>query len=147
MGARALSPPASSSMTVAGHRHERIAEEIQHEVVSMLEGELRDPRLAANVLVTEVRVTPDLKTARIFFTVEGTPEERTEAQQALDRANGFIRHELVERLQMRRAPELHFLLDDSIERARRIEELLGKTHGAESSAAEPPSPQKPSHKS
>ncbi|HET9401001.1 MAG TPA: 30S ribosome-binding factor RbfA [Candidatus Acidoferrales bacterium] len=114
-------------MTLAGHRHERIAEEIQHEIVSMLEGELKDPRLATNVIVTEVRVTPDLKNARIYFTVEGTLEERAEAQRALDKANGFIRHELVERLQMRRAPELHFLLDDSVERARRIDELLRKT--------------------
>ena len=115
-------------MTVAGHRHERIAEEIQHEVVSMLEGELKDPRLATNVIVTEVRVSPDLKNARIYYTVEGTPEERTEAQKALDKANGFVRHELVERLQMRRAPELHFILDESVERARRIEELLRQNH-------------------
>ena len=114
-------------MTVAGHRHERIAEEIQHEVTSMLEGELKDPRLTANITVTEVRVSPDLKNARVFFTVEGTQEERAEAQKALDKANGYIRHELVERLQMRRAPELHFLLDDSVERGRRIEELLNKT--------------------
>lgn len=130
-------------MTVAGHRHERIAEEIQHEIVSMLEGELKDPRLAANVIVTEVRVTPDLKNARIYFTVEGTPEERAEAQRALDKANGFIRHELVERLQMRRAPELHFLLDDSVERGRRIDELLRKAHepdGADQLSANPKSP-------
>jgi ribosome-binding factor A len=124
-------------MTVAGHRHERIAEEIQHEVVSMLEGELKDPRLATNVIVTEVRVSPDLKNARIFYTVEGTPEERTEAQKALDKANGFVRHELVERLQVRRVPELHFILDESAERVRRIEELLRQNHDCTSPASEP----------
>lgn len=124
-------------MTVAGHRHERIAEEIQHEVTAMLEGELKDPRLSANISVTEVRVSPDLKNARVFFTVEGTVEERAEAQKALDKANGFIRHELVERLQMRRAPELHFLLDDSVERGRRIDELLNKTHEQGSARQEP----------
>jgi len=102
----------------------------------MLEGELKDPRLATNVIVTEVRVSPDLKNARIFYTVEGTPEERTEAQKALDKANGFVRHELVERLQVRRVPELHFILDESAERARRIEELLRQNHEATGSAAD-----------
>jgi ribosome-binding factor A len=111
-------------MSVAGHRHERVAEEILHEVNSMLEGELRDPRLNANVSVTEVRVSPDMKQARIFVNVEGTPEEKQAALDGLTAAAGFIRHEMVERIQMRRSPEIHFHLDTSIEQARRIEELL-----------------------
>jgi ribosome-binding factor A len=111
-------------MPLTGHRHERIAEEIQHEVIAMLEGELSDPRLEANVTVTEVRVSPDMKQARVYVTVEGTPSEREGALEALKKAAGFVRHELVERIQMRRSPEIIFLFDDSVERARRIEELL-----------------------
>lgn len=121
-------------MPLTGHRHERIAEEIQHEVISMLEGELRDPRLEANVTVTEVRVAPDMKQARVYITVEGTPEERAATLAALNRAAGFIRHELVERIQMRRSPEIIFFIDDSVERARRIDELLRQV-GSENSAA------------
>ncbi len=111
-------------MPLTGHRHERIAEEIQHEVIAMLEGELSDPRLEANVTVTEVRVSPDMKQARVYVTVEGTPSERDDALEALQKAAGFVRHELVERIQMRRSPEIIFLFDDSVDRARRIEELL-----------------------
>jgi ribosome-binding factor A len=111
-------------MTVAGHRHERIAEEIHHEVDSMLAGELRDPRLEACISVTEVRVSPDLKHARVFVTIEGTPEEQSDALAGLEAANGFIRRELAERLQMRRSPEIQFTLDTSVKQAERIDELL-----------------------
>lgn len=120
-------------MPLTGHRHERIAEEIQHEVISMLEGELSDPRLEANVTVTEVRVAPDMKQARVYVTVDGTPAEREAALEALRKAAGFVRHELVERIQMRRSPEIIFLFDDSVDRARRIEELLREARVAENS--------------
>lgn len=111
-------------MTVAGHRHERIAEEIHHEVDIMLAGELRDPRLEASMTVTEVRVSPDLKQARIYVNIEGTPEEQSDALAGLEAAGGYIRHELCERLQIRRSPELRFQLDTSIKEAQRIDELL-----------------------
>jgi ribosome-binding factor A len=119
------------TMPLSGHRHERIAEEIQHEVVSMLEGELRDPRLETNVTVTEVRVAPDMKQARVYITIEGAPEERSATLEALRRASGFIRHELVERIQMRRSPEILFVLDESVEQGRRIDELLGQVRAEE----------------
>ncbi len=56
-------------MTIPGHRHERVAEEILHELGTMVAGELKDPRIAALVTITEVRVTPDLKHARVFVSV------------------------------------------------------------------------------
>jgi ribosome-binding factor A len=111
-------------MHAAGHRHERIAEEIHHEVDSMLAGELRDPRLEASIIVTEVRFQPDMKLARIFVHIIGTPQEQSDALAALVKATGYIRHELTERIQMRRSPDLQFLMDTSEEQARRIEELL-----------------------
>lgn len=111
-------------MTVGGHRHERVAEEIHHEVGSMLAGELKDPRLSGMVTVTEVRVSPDLKQARIFVSVLGSEEEQALAMKGLDAAAGFIRRELFERLNMRRTPDLHFTLDRSEEYREKIESLL-----------------------
>jgi ribosome-binding factor A len=111
-------------MTLVGHRHERIAEEIHHEVDIMLAGELRDPRLDVSMTVTEVRVTPDLKAAHVFVDIEGTPEEKADALAGLEAAGGYIRHELCERIQIRRSPELRFHLDTSSKLAQRIEELL-----------------------
>ena len=111
-------------MSPTNHRHERVGEEIAHEVNAMLAGELKDPRLEVTVVVSEVRVQEDLKHARVFINVRGTGKEQTDAIKALEHASGFIRRELVERLQLRRVPELHFTLDTSQEHAERIEQLL-----------------------
>ncbi len=127
-------------MHAAGHRHERIAEEIHHEVDSMLAGELRDPRLEASVTVTEVRIQPDMKHARIFVQIIGTPKEQSDALAALVKATGYIRHELTERIQMRRSPDLQFLMDTSEEQARRIEELLRMSKPPSNSNSGPDNP-------
>jgi len=111
-------------MSSTNHRHERVGEEIAHEINAMLAGELKDPRLEGSVIASEVRVQPDMKHARVFISVKGTSEEQADAIKALEHASGFIRHELVERLQLRRLPELHFALDLSEERVERIEQLL-----------------------
>jgi ribosome-binding factor A len=118
-------------MNLAGHRHLRLAGEIRQEISAMLSGELRDPRLSALATVTEVRMTPDLKQARVYVNVLGTEAEQTDALKGLHSAAGFIRHELSERLQIRRAPELFFVLDRSEEYGHRIDELLrrAKTPG------------------
>jgi len=114
----------SSHMTVAGHRHERIAGEIRQEISAMLAGELKDPRLSVFATITEVRMTPDLKQAKVYVSVMGPENEQRDTIKALTAAAGFVRHELSERLQLRRAPELLFVLDRSEEYAQRINELL-----------------------
>ncbi len=111
-------------MSSTNHRHERVAEEIAHEINAMLAGELKDPRLEGTVVASEVRVQPDMKHARIFISVQGSEKERVDAIKALEHASGYIRRELGERLQLRRLPELHFTLDLTQEQVERIEQLL-----------------------
>jgi ribosome-binding factor A len=102
-----------------------VGEEIAHEINAMLAGELKDPRLEGNVCVSEVRVQPDMKHARVFVSVRTeNSKEQGDAIKALEHASGFIRHELIERLQLRRLPDLHFTLDLSQEHVERIEQLL-----------------------
>ena len=120
-------------MTVAGHRHERIAGEIQQEIGVMLAGELKDPRLASFATVTEVRVTPDMRTVRVFIQFEGEEKERAKTLAGLKAAAGYVRHELVERLRLRRAPEILFIPDQSQEYAQRINDLLSKVSPPEKS--------------
>jgi ribosome-binding factor A len=123
-------------MSPANHRHERVGEEIAHEVNAMLAGELKDPRLEGMVVATQVRVQPDMKHARVFISVTGTSKEQSDAIKALEHASGYIRRELVERLQLRRVPELHFTLDLSQEHIERIEQLLKDMKKDKSSAPE-----------
>jgi ribosome-binding factor A len=111
-------------MSPANHRHERVGEEIAHEINAMLAGELKDPRLEGSVVVSEVRLQPDMKHARVFINVKGTNREQSDAIKALEHASAYIRRELIERLQLRRVPELHFTLDLSQEHVERIEQLL-----------------------
>jgi ribosome-binding factor A len=112
-------------MSPANHRHERVGEEIAHEINAMLAGELKDPRLEGNVIVSGVLVQSDMKHARVFINMrDGNAKEQRDAIKALEHAAGFIRSEILERLQVRRLPELHFTLDHSQEYTERIEQLL-----------------------
>lgn len=109
---------------MSGHHRERLVEEIRQEIETMLAGELKDPRLAPSILVTEARLSPDQSQVRVFVAVQGAEAESADVLAALESAAGFIRHELTERLQLRRSPRLEFVLDRSAEVGARIEELL-----------------------
>jgi ribosome-binding factor A len=111
-------------MTTVSHRRERIGEEIAHEINAMLAGELKDPRLEISVVVNEVRLSEDGRDARVFVGARGSEAEQKAAIKALEHASGYIRHEILERLQLRRVPELHFTLDNSQEYTERIDQLL-----------------------
>jgi ribosome-binding factor A len=120
------------SCDMASRRQRRVAQQIHRELGDLLMREVRDPRLSA-VTITEVRVTPDLLLARIYFSVLGEGEAESEALAAMERARGFLRTQLAERLSLRLMPELTFLLDRSAEYGRRSEELLDQI-----AAEEPP---------
>jgi len=92
------------------------------------------------VCVSEVRVQPDMKHARVFVSVRTeNSKEQADAVKALEHASGFIRHELIERLQLRRLPDLHFTLDLSQEHMERIEQLLKQMKSDKPSAPAPKS--------
>src|SRR3989442_1311422 len=111
-------------MSPANHRHERVGEEIAHEINAMLEGEFKDPRMEFSGVASEGRAQPDMKHARVFISVKGTNKEQADAIKALEHASGYIRRELVAGLQRPRVPELNFILDLSQEHVERIERLL-----------------------
>ena len=101
----------------------KVADLIQRVLSTVLQRESRDPRLAG-VTITDVEVSQDLMHANIYYTHIGDPEERDEVQRALEKAAGFLRTELAHRTRLRRVPELRFKYDETLIRARRIDELL-----------------------
>jgi ribosome-binding factor A len=122
-------------MTVEGHRPthrpERVAEEIRNEVLLLLAGDLKDPRLAlAGLDVTEVRVSPNLKQVRVFVRVLGDAREKKLALDGLRHSAGYVRHELLIRLRLRRAPDIFFMNDESESYGQHIDELLRKSKGS-----------------
>lgn len=106
-----------------GHRVDRVAEQIREEVSQIVGYELQDERIGF-ATVTDVRLTPDMATARVFVSVLGDEEEKQRSLAALNRAAGFVRRQLAPRLRTRRTPTVVFVLDDLLERGNRIENLL-----------------------
>jgi ribosome-binding factor A len=104
-------------------RTEQVAEAIKEEVSTLIQRELKDPRLGF-VTVTRVEVSPDLKYAKVFFSVLGDENTKAETLKVLKRASGFLRHELSHILTMRYTPELHFEFDVAMEHGDKIQRLL-----------------------
>lgn len=105
----------------------RISEEIKREISSLIQNELKDPRLPKLVSVTSVNVTKDLKYAKVYVSVLGSEEDKKNAIEALRSAGGFIRREVGHRMQIRHTPELHFEIDNSIEHGAYISRLINET--------------------
>jgi len=102
----------------------RVGEEMRHALARIFEHGLRDPDLAGvAVTITEVRVSPDLKSATAFVMPLGG-SHAPEVMAGLKRAEGFLRRELARQVKLRVAPILHFALDDSFQRASDINALL-----------------------
>ena len=108
-------------------RQLRVGEGLRHVLAELLlRGEIHDPLIAeANLTVSEVRITPDLRHAVVFVTELGG-ELRTELRQALARAAPRLRGEVARRLHLKYAPELSFQPDTSFREAARIEALLAE---------------------
>lgn len=101
-------------------RSQRVAEQIQRELADLLQFEVKDPRVAM-VTVTEVEVTGDLAHAKVYYS---STENSPELQKGLEKAAGFLRSQLSQRMLMRTVPQLHFVYDASIERGMRLSRLI-----------------------
>jgi len=109
----------------------------------MLATEVRDPGVGL-VTVTRAKVTGDLSLTRIYWTILGDAAERKKTVKALERATGFVRHLLAERLGLRRVPEVKFIYDESVAAQSRIEEILLEIHAADAArTVDAPAPDAP----
>jgi ribosome-binding factor A len=114
-------PPSKSA------RSQRVSERLKAELMSLfLRGDVRDPA-AADVYVTQVALTDDLRHARIYVRLtraEVDDKQRKQTIRALERAGGHLRRELGPRLRLKYMPELEFFWDEGIDRAARVEAVL-----------------------
>ena len=105
-------------------RPERVGQEIQAALGEILSrGQLRDPRIGF-ITITGVKLTPDLLTAKVFYSMIGTDEQRADTQKGLDAAKGFVRREVTSRVQLRVSPEVIFAFDASVDEGDKIDSLL-----------------------
>ncbi len=115
-----------------GRRLDRVNHLIQMELSELILHRVKDPRLGF-VTVTQVKVSPDLRNARVFYSVMGGEKEKTGSKTALEHAAGFLQREIGTALQLRYTPKLHFSLDDSLDRGLEIDRLLRKIQQQEKS--------------
>lgn len=108
------------------HQRERRVEAFREEIDVILEGELGDPRIGL-ASITEVVLAPGGKMLRVFVRADGDEDGAERTLAGLNAAKGFIRHQLADRMGLRQAPELVFVIDRSEQYASRIDELLGRT--------------------
>lgn len=122
-------------------RQLRVGEELRHALSRILSrGDLRDPELAeANITVTEVRVSPDMKAATVFVVpfAEGSPEALVAA---LTRAAPYFRGQLGQEIELRYTPKLRFEADRSFDEAARIDSLLRRPKVRQDLDADPDAP-------
>jgi len=107
-------------------RTDRVAEELQHLVADLLLREIKDPRIGL-VTVTGVKVSPDLRHARVYFSCLGDAARRAESLRGLNSAAGFVRSQVARSLKLRVVPEIIFEFDPSLEQAERMSRLLKDT--------------------
>ncbi len=103
----------------------RLSQAIREEIETILEGELGDPRIGL-ASVSSVVMAEDARSARVMVHVAGDEAEAERTLEGLDAAKNYVRHELAERLLLRRPPELYFQIDRADQLESRVVELLGR---------------------
>ncbi len=105
------------------NRMERIDEEFKKEISSIISYELKNPNVTGIISVTKVKVTTDLKYAKVSVSILNSKNIK-ETLAGLKKSSGFIRSELAKRVNLRNTPEIIFELDDSMEYGARIDNIL-----------------------
>ena len=114
-------------------RAERVEQLIKTEMTEIIQYELNDPRFPEIFSITDVKISPDLSSAKIYFTQMPEDDDSIDATyETLDRAKGFLRSELGNRIQLKHVPELAFYYDEMQQKSARIEELLQQSKAKES---------------
>ncbi len=110
---------------MAFNRLERIKEEMKREMSSIIR-ELKDPRMSPMASIVAADVSKDLKYAKIYVSVMGTEEEKSDTMAALKSATGFIKREIGNRLNLRCVPHPTFVLDNTIDYGMHINDIIHK---------------------
>ena len=105
-------------------KNTRINSEVQKALADMIRGDIKDPRIAPMTCVTAVEVAPDLKTCKVWISVLGDKEKRSETLAGLKSAEGYMRRQLAATLNLRNTPTLTFISDESTEYGMKMSQMI-----------------------
>ena len=120
---------------MAGARMRRVNEAVREVLSAQLAAGLKDPRIGF-VTVTGVETSPDLRNARVYFSVLGDEAARDDALAGLRHSRGFLQAQINIELHMKRTPHLDFVYDTTSERAARLSRLIDEAVGVREGAGE-----------
>ena len=112
-------------------KNTRINAEVLRELSSIIQGQIKDPRIHPMTSVTSVEVAPDLKTCKAYISVLGDEEALSETIEGLKSAEGYIRRELASGVNLRNTPQIRFVPDRSISYAIRMSRLISDVNKAD----------------
>ncbi len=112
-------------------KNNRINAEVQKEISSILQNELKDPRVDPMTSVIDCDVTPDLKYCKVFVSVMGNEEARKKTMEGLNASAPFFRRRLAQTVNLRNTPEIRFVLDDGIEYGMNLSKLIEEVKRAD----------------
>jgi ribosome-binding factor A len=107
------------------YRKLRVQDLLREEIALIIQREIRDPGMGF-ITVLGVKMSDDLKDAKVYLSIYGDEGQKAATLAALKRSRNYIKFLLGKRIHLRSMPELHFIIDDTYERAARIEEILKK---------------------
>ena len=108
-------------------RTEKVASLIKEEIGQIFTRDFNDGSIGF-LTVTDVRVTPDLRIAKVYVSILGSPEVRSRSLKMLEEQTPAIRHTVASRIRIKFIPEIHFYLDETMDRVERIETLIKQIH-------------------
>jgi ribosome-binding factor A len=108
---------------MSGGRTRRVEEAVRGVLSEAIAKDLKDPRVGF-VTITGVKTSPDLRYARVYFSVLGDEQARSESIAGLRSAQGFLQRRVAAELRLKHAPELSFDYDGSVDRGMRISQIL-----------------------
>ncbi len=114
------------------NRMNRIDEEVKRALAEIIRNDVKDDRLSVMTSVTRVEITSDLKFAKVYISVYDTDKKRHASVDALNHGASYIRTRLSKAVDIRRVPELTFVLDDSIEYSIKISKILDDVNSKDS---------------
>ncbi len=107
-------------------RNERVRKTLMKEIADIIQKNIRDPRIASVVSITDIDISHDNSFAKVYFSVFASEEAKKQTIIALEENTSKIRYEVGKRIRLRLTPELKFIPDDSIERGTKVTELINK---------------------
>lgn len=105
-------------------KNTRINGEVHRVMAEIIRGEIKDPRIASMTSVVDVQVAPDLKTCKAWISVLGNEQAQKDTLAGLRSAEGYIRTQLAKKINLRNTPEIHFIMDQSIEYGVNMSKLI-----------------------